>query len=391
MKGFLHTLAGENKRLLKHKSSIVIISIFLIVYLAIALIFTAADDELADGILSLMSGYQVETPNDYTHYYEGKINYSSLSSAKDDAEIARQYVGNLDEDDSLVERYEAKTRYNSARRNLSITEYRYENEMTYENINKTAAFSIASLSVFSIIAAVGTIIAAAVSISSNDAESSYTSIKKIKLLTCKFISVLLYGLFMYVLGIILTILFGGLLFGFSEFSYVFVSGFGPDAVLAASVIPYTIASAALSFTQVVLFISIVFLTYCLFKSSVLAVGAPILTFVLSTLLSLPIAALDIDITKYLIFFNLDLKFNLPKFLDFSRLTAYQISKPYVFSLVFALMSRNKGNFLCFAHNLIQEPCRSPFCFPCGVGVDVHCGTDIRVSEKFLHIFGFCTA
>src|SRR5699024_2343908 len=55
------------------------------------------------------------------------------------------------------------------------------------------------------------------------------------------------------------------------------------------------------------------------------------------------------------------------------------------------MSRNKGNFLCFAHNLIQEPCRSPFCFPCGVGVDVHCRTDIRGSELFLHIFGFCTA
>ena len=89
--------------------------------------------------------------------------------------------------------------------------------------------------------------------------------------------------------------------------------------------------------------------------------------------------------------NFYLKFNLPKFLDFSRLTAYQISKPYVFSLVFALMSRNKGNFLCFAHDLIQEPGGSPLCFSGRVSINVHCGTDIRVSEKFLHIFGFCTA
>ena len=71
-------------------------------------------------------------------------------------------------------------------------------------------------------------------------------------------------------------------------------------------------------------------------------------------------------------------------------TAYQISKPYVFSLVFALMSRNKGNFLCFAHNPIQEPCGSSFHFSGRVGINVHCGTDIRVSEKFLHIFGLCT-
>lgn len=53
--------------------------------------------------------------------------------------------------------------------------------------------------------------------------------------------------------------------------------------------------------------------------------------------------------------------------------------------------RNKGNFLCFAHNPIQEPCGSSFRFSGRVGINVHCGTDIRVSEKFLHIFGLCTA
>ena len=60
-------------------------------------------------------------------------------------------------------------------------------------------------------------------------------------------------------------------------------------------------------------------------------------------------------------------------------------KPYVFSLVFALMSRNKGNFLFSADYLIQQSCGSTLRFPCSVSVNVHCGTNISVSEKFLHI------
>lgn len=71
---------------------------------------------------------------------------------------------------------------------------------------------------------------------------------------------------------------------------------------------------------------------------------------------------------------------------FSRLFACVILKPYVFSLVFALMSENKGNFLLFAADyLIQQPCGSTLRFPCSVSVDIHCGTDISVSEKLLHI------
>ena len=62
-------------------------------------------------------------------------------------------------------------------------------------------------------------------------------------------------------------------------------------------------------------------------------------------------------------------------------------KPYLF----ALTSRNKGNFLFPVDHLIQQPCGSTLRFPCGVSVDVHCGTDIGVSEKFLHIFRLCAA
>ena len=89
--------------------------------------------------------------------------------------------------------------------------------------------------------------------------------------------------------------------------------------------------------------------------------------------------------------NSSLSIQSSKTIDFSRLHACFSFKPYLFALVFALTSRNKGNFLFPADHLIQQPCGSALRFPCRVSVDVHCGTDIGVSEKFLHIFRFCAA
>ena len=56
-----------------------------------------------------------------------------------------------------------------------------------------------------------------------------------------------------------------------------------------------------------------------------------------------------------------------------------------FSLVFALMSRNKGNFLLSADYTYQWSCGGTLRFPCSVSVNFINGTDIGVSEKFLHI------
>ena len=50
----------------------------------------------------------------------------------------------------------------------------------------------------------------------------------------------------------------------------------------------------------------------------------------------------------------------------------------------------QGKFLFSAEYLIQQSCGSTLRFPCSVSVNVHCGTDISVSEKFLHIFRCCT-
>ena len=95
--------------------------------------------------------------------------------------------------------------------------------------------------------------------------------------------------------------------------------------------------------------------------------------------------------KVKVLLNTNLSIQSSKTIDFSRLHACFSFKPYLFALVFALTSRNKGNFLFPADHLIQQPCGSTLRFPCRVSVDVHCGTDIRVSEKFLHIFRLCAA
>ena len=50
----------------------------------------------------------------------------------------------------------------------------------------------------------------------------------------------------------------------------------------------------------------------------------------------------------------------------------------------------QGKFLFSADYLIQQSCGSMLRFPCSVSVNVHCGTNISVSEKFLHIFRCCT-
>ena len=65
---------------------------------------------------------------------------------------------------------------------------------------------------------------------------------------------------------------------------------------------------------------------------------------------------------------------------FSRRFACFVFQPYVFTLVFALTSRNKGKLLFSADYLVKQPCGSTLRFPCSVSVNVHCGTYIGVSE-----------
>ncbi len=88
-------------------------------------------------------------------------------------------------------------------------------------------------------------------------------------------------------------------------------------------------------------------------------------------------------------FNLGLSNNPSQNPVFARVFAVYNCTFYVFSLVFALTSRNKGKFLFSANYFIQQSCGAALRFPCSVSVDIHGGTDIAVSQKLLHIFGGC--
>ena len=69
-----------------------------------------------------------------------------------------------------------------------------------------------------------------------------------------------------------------------------------------------------------------------------------------------------------------------KTLDITGVFAYYKLNCYVFSLVFALMSENKGNFLYLTANyLIEQSCGSTLRLSCGVSVDIHRGTDVGMT------------
>ena len=79
-----------------------------------------------------------------------------------------------------------------------------------------------------------------------------------------------------------------------------------------------------------------------------------------------------------------------KTLYFQGVSLVLCSSLMYFPLFLPLRAETRESFLLSADHLIQQSCGSTLRFPCSVSVNVHCGTDISVSEKFLHIFRCCT-
>jgi len=79
-----------------------------------------------------------------------------------------------------------------------------------------------------------------------------------------------------------------------------------------------------------------------------------------------------------------------KTLYFQGISPILCSNLMYFPLFLPLRAETRESFLLSADHLIQQSCGSTLRFPCSVSVNIHCGTDISVSEKFLHIFRCCT-
>ena len=79
-----------------------------------------------------------------------------------------------------------------------------------------------------------------------------------------------------------------------------------------------------------------------------------------------------------------------KTLYFQGISPILCSNLMYFPLFLPLRAETRESFLLSADYLIQQPCGSTLCFPCSVSVNIHCGTDISVSEKLLHILWCCS-
>ena len=78
-----------------------------------------------------------------------------------------------------------------------------------------------------------------------------------------------------------------------------------------------------------------------------------------------------------------------KTLYFQGISPILCSNLMCFPLFLPLRAETRESFLLSADHLIQQSCGSTLRFPCSVSVNIHCGTDIGVSEKLLHILRRC--
>ena len=78
-----------------------------------------------------------------------------------------------------------------------------------------------------------------------------------------------------------------------------------------------------------------------------------------------------------------------KTLYFQGILPILCSNLMYFPLFLPLRAETRESFLLSADHLIQQSCGSTLRFPCSVSVNIHCGTDIGMSEKLLHILRRC--
>ncbi len=320
MGSFLHLLAGENKKIWRQKPAVIMLIILLGVYLILSLALIFGDDKMDRSLVKPIGSDFAMQEHELLYKNGMIITEQDVSTYKNSLESSRRLVESFDKQssDPNVNNYSASERYDSRKslqfdeKDYAIKKYRFDNNMfAYEDTDIHFLFCGASVAIFSTITTVGMLIIGTVSVAGETSDESIRLLlirpfKRWKVLTAKFLSVLLYALFMYALGLALTFILGGVLFGFDGFNSVLVASFGRNSAFAAGVIPYTLLKAALSFAKIVIFISIVFLISSLLKSRALTVGIVMVIYFLASPAFSLLAMLDIDFTKYLIFFNLDL-------------------------------------------------------------------------------------
>ncbi len=326
MSRFIRLVGGETQKIWKQKSAVVLLIIFFVLNMLLCALFMFSDVDMDRFILEIFGNdftlqnhsakYIDENEPEmflvYDEYGNPVYDYRYFYSAASEEELQKYRERLNDPGLSSIEKYYIRRDIDSLEKEMAIEGYRAENNISVaEDISNSVMYLQFSMSVMCTIAVIGTLIIGAGIVAGESSDGTMKLLltrpfRRWKILTSKFVAVLIYGLFMYALGFIFSLLLGGLLFGFDGLGVSVVASFGAGSAFEIGIIPYTMLKFALSFTQIIVLLSMVFLVSCLFRSRALAVGISMLVyFVASGIVSI-LALLGVDTLKYLIFSNMDL-------------------------------------------------------------------------------------
>lgn len=326
MSRFLHLVAGETKKIWAQKAAVVLLIIFLALNVLIAAIFIFSDVDMKSSMLETFGSdfnlqahsqaYSEENEQElyyiYDEYGNPQYNYLDLHYTPIEERIS-QYKEQLNDPEiTSFEKYFIMKQIDSLEKTSAIDSYVAENNVSFkEDVSDSVYYLQFSMSVMCTIAVIGTLIIGAGIVAGESSDGTMKLLltrpfKRWKILTSKFVAALLYGLFMYALGFVFSLIIGGLLFGFGGFGLNIIASLGKGSAFSVGIIPYTLLKFALSFTQIIILLSMVFFISCLFKSRALAVGISMLIYFVGSGIVQLIAMLGVDILKYVIFFNMDL-------------------------------------------------------------------------------------
>ena len=199
---------------------------------------------------------------------------------------------------------------NSAEKGLKINNYKIDNNIPpIENsslwgfVKMIAPGCISLISLFTIIVAGGIV--------ANEFSKGTIKLllirpyKRWKILTSKYLSVLLYCIFMIIILFIISFITGGLLFGFKGVSQPYIAYYNGN-IHEVNMVAHVFGVYGLSCINLLMMVSFAFMISTVFRNSALSIGLAIfLTFVGSNITAV-LAMLKVNWAKYILFANTDL-------------------------------------------------------------------------------------
>ncbi len=311
MGSFFSLFRGETKKIWSKKSAWVMIVILSGIMALMALLFGAMGSLGEDVVRSFNQSSLVGQLNSLTGmeitgdlYLEQAE--ENLPALKEQVEQAREEM----EASTGIERYANFIAYNSMKREYQVMAYQVEHQIAPERMAASWGYiQLAEQLAISIIILLVLIIGAG-SVASEYADGTIKLLfprpyRRWKILLAKFLATLGYGIVLLVIGYALSLLSGGILYGFENAGTVVVRTNGIAAyqttAFGQSVIFYLTGVVGILLTLVM-----AVMISCLFRSRAAAVGVTLLIYLVSGTVTGLLAMFGAEWVKYTVFFNMDL-------------------------------------------------------------------------------------